>query len=85
VPDAGAPNYALVNVEYTSGAGTTVGLPYVEAPSRCGSGGGWYYDVDPSTGAIPSAILVCPSSCSVLGSDPYGQVNIVLGCTTVAR
>jgi hypothetical protein len=85
VPDGGVPDYGMVNVEYTTAAGVTTGLAYVESAARCGTGSGWYYDVDPSMGATPSAIYVCPSTCSTLGSDTNGKIDVVLGCLTIAR
>jgi hypothetical protein len=85
VPDSGMPNFNLVNVEYTSGSGAATGLAYVESSSRCGTGTGWYYDVDPMSGATPTAILVCPSTCTALGKDAKGRVDVVIGCQTVTR
>lgn len=67
-----------VNVVYTpSSTGAADTIPSVGSSDRCGAEG-WYYD-DP---ANPSVILLCPSSCTLLGSDPGGRVNIAYGCAT---
>jgi hypothetical protein len=85
VPDGGVPEYDSLNVEYTSGAGVSSGLPYVETAARCGAGGGWYYDADPAGGATPSAILVCPTTCSTLQGDVKGRVDVIIGCQTITK
>jgi len=85
VPEGGIPDYGEVNVQYTSGAGASSGVPYVKASAQCGTGGGWYYNTDPALGGTPSAILVCPTTCSTLQNDPKGQIEVVLGCQTVTR
>jgi hypothetical protein len=85
VPEGGIPNYGQVNVEYTSSAGVSSGLPYVETAAKCGAGGGWYYDTDPAQGGTPSAILVCPTTCSTLQGDTTGRVDVVVGCQTITR
>ena len=85
VPESGVPDYTSVNVEYTSGAGVASGVPYVRASSNCGTASGWYYDVDPAGGSTPSAIFVCPGTCSTLQSDAKGRVDVVIGCETVTR
>jgi hypothetical protein len=85
IPDSGMADFTRVNVEYTTGAGVSTGIPYVQSSSRCGSSTGWYYDVDPMTGATPSAIFVCPSTCTTLGADTKGRVDVVIGCQTIAR
>ena len=85
LPEGGVPDYDQVNVQYTSGAGVSSGLPYVETAAKCSTGGGWYYNADPSQGGTPSAILVCPTTCSTLQNDSKGSVSVVLGCQTITR
>ena len=85
LPEGGIPNYGQVNVEYTTGAGASSGLVYVETAAKCGAGGGWYYDADPAKGGTPSAILVCPTTCSTLQGDSTGRVDVVVGCQTITR
>jgi hypothetical protein len=83
VPTTGTPDYNKVNVEYTSGAGQKVVLPYVKSPANCGTTGGWYYDVDPATGGKPTTILLCDNTCTVLKSAAgQGSVEILQGCLT---
>ena len=83
--DGGVPDYFAVNVQFTSGAGQTVTIGNVHDRAACSpTKGGWYYDVDPSTGATPQTINICPTACTQLQSDPAGRVDILLGCTTVA-
>ncbi len=85
IPESGMPNYGDVNVVFTTSAGVSSGLPYVTASTRCGTSGGWYYDVDPAGGGTPNAILVCPTTCSNLQSDTSGRIDVVLGCQSVTR
>jgi hypothetical protein len=85
LPDSGMPDFTRVNVEYTSGAGVQSGLPYVESAARCGTGGGWYYDTDPTQGGTPRALFVCPTTCSTLTADTKGRVDVVIGCQTITR
>lgn len=86
LPEAGGnADYGKINVQYTPGAGAATGLPYVESPARCGTGGGWYYDVDPAEGGTPSAVIVCPTTCTTLQNDSMGRVDVVIGCQTVTR
>jgi hypothetical protein len=86
VPDSGLPDYEKVNVQFTSGTGAPVTVPYVETAASCGATtGGWYYDVDPKGGGTPKAILVCTTTCSALKGDATGTIGVVLGCQTIAR
>jgi hypothetical protein len=72
-----------VNVQF-SAAGTAEVLPYVASADNCGvTQGGWYYDLDPSSGGVPTKILVCPSTCDAFQNTADGQVEIALGCETV--
>jgi hypothetical protein len=85
-PSSGIPNYGEVNVQYTAGTGAVTTIPYVESAARCdATAGGWYYNVDPSEGGTPSAILMCPATCTTLKADAKGRVDVVLGCQTVVR
>jgi hypothetical protein len=85
LPDGNIPDFTRVNVQYTSGTGVKTALPYVASAAACGSGSGWHYDVDPTNGATPSAIDVCPATCSTLQGDARGRVDVVIGCTTFIR
>jgi hypothetical protein len=81
--DGGSVDYTRVNVQFTSGSGQAVTIGNVKNRSACGSKGGWYYDVDPSTGATPQTISICDTTCSQLQADGAGQVDILLGCMTM--
>jgi hypothetical protein len=86
VPEAPAGetlDYNLVNVQF-SAAGSTEVLGYVVSADNCGiTQGGWYYDVDPAGGGVPTRIIVCPSTCNTFQGTASGQVEIALGCETV--
>ena len=60
-----------------------VSIGRVPNAAACTEAGGWYYDVDPSTGATPKTISICDTTCNALKDDPGGQVDILLGCKTV--
>jgi hypothetical protein len=85
VPTAkGLPDFNKLNVQYTSGSGGVSTVGYVETSAHCSAQtGGWYYDVDPAEGGVPSEILMCPETCTAFKGDAHGKVNIVLGCQTV--
>jgi hypothetical protein len=82
-PAAGNPDFSKINVQVTSGSGAASTIPYVESPGNCDpTVGGWYYNVDPAEGGVPTTIGMCPVSCSTLKADTTGRVDIVLGCKT---
>jgi hypothetical protein len=84
VADGGQIDYYSVNVEFTTGSGQTVTIGNVKNRASCSATqGGWYYDVDPTTGATPRTISICDTSCNQLKADVTGQVNILLGCKTI--
>jgi len=71
---------ALVNVQFTTGADTTT-VPGVSDATACDpAAGGWYYD-NPAT---PTRILACDQTCGQFKAALDGQVNVVLGCPTIA-
>jgi len=73
-------DYNEVNVEYTpSGGGMPQTIPKVNSEAECPPTGGWYYD----DASPPSQIILCPASCDQLSADTEGEVNIVLGCTSI--
>jgi hypothetical protein len=82
MPSSGSPDYSKINVSLTSG-GSTSTVYYVETASACDAKtGGWYYDVDPAQGGMPTTIEMCPASCTALKADATGQVDVILGCKT---
>jgi hypothetical protein len=84
-PANGTPDYEKVNVELTSGSGKTL-IANKKSAQGCDAAGGWSYDVDPSTGATPTKIVLCPATCdAVKQSSGAAQVDIVLGCKTIVK
>ncbi len=81
VPSMGTPDYGAVNVQYTpGGGGSPVVIPNVPSAAQCpANGDAWYYD-NPTS---PTQIILCGSSCSKVGADTTGKIDIVLGCSTV--
>jgi hypothetical protein len=82
--DGGALDYFKVNVQFTSGSGQTVTIGNVKNRAACSAAaGGWYYDVDPNSGAVPQTISICDTSCTQMRADPAGRVDVLLGCMTM--
>ena len=82
-PRKDALDYGKVNVRFGKSAGQE-DVPYVASADRCDPArGGWYYDVDPATGATPTRVVVCPSTCQAFKADPNAKVDLVFGCKTV--
>ncbi|MBC8133482.1 MAG: hypothetical protein H7X95_10925, partial [Deltaproteobacteria bacterium] len=83
-PTTGAIDFGKVNVQFTNGAGATTTIGHANTKATCDPvRGGWFYDVDPSTGAKPTSIVACDSTCAQFQSDMAGRVDIVLGCVTI--
>ena len=68
-----------VNFVYTPTGGSPMTIVNVGSMAGCGGGPGWYYD-DP---AAPTKIIVCPATCTTLGGDPSGKVEVEVGCSTI--
>jgi hypothetical protein len=82
--DGGQIDYFSVNVQFTSGSGQAITVGNVKDRASCSATkGGWYYDVDPATGAAPQTISICDTSCAQMKADPAGRIDILLGCKTV--
>lgn len=69
-----------VNVDYRPGGdGAPVSFGQVASLADCTQQkGGWYYD-DPQA---PAKILLCPSTCDAVQSDPKAKIEVLLGCAT---
>jgi hypothetical protein len=67
-----------VNVIHTAADGSSTTIPFVMSAGAC-AGPGWYYD-DP---VAPTKIELCDASCSVVGTDTTGRIDIALGCAAV--
>ncbi|NUO52454.1 MAG: VWA domain-containing protein [Polyangiaceae bacterium] len=82
-PDGELEDFNKVNVEYLAGGmDPGVQIPKVAGPADCPpSGLGWYYDDE----AAPEEIILCPATCDEVQSDLTAELNIVLGCQTIAE
>lgn len=81
-PAEGAVDFSKVNVQYTPGGGAATPLVKVAGEADCGAAtDAWYYDDD----AAPKKIVVCPKACEVLEADAQGQINVLIGCSTIVR
>ncbi len=76
-------DYRRFNLRLTTSAGVEP-LRYVRAPESCpASGGGWYFDFDPTTsGGKPGRVITCPVSCRAFQADPAPRVDVLFGCPT---
>jgi hypothetical protein len=83
LPASGTPDYGNVNVQYIPNPGAMpVLIPKVADKSQCpSSGDAWYYD----NNAAPTHIILCDSTCKSLLASSSGEVDVLLGCATVAR
>ena len=82
IPAGVGADFKKVNVNVTIGGSSSV-VPYVGSAAACDPAkGGWYYDVDPSTGT-PKKILLCGGTCKPLQADAAAKIEIAVGCATV--
>lgn len=77
-PDGRRLDYDAVNVVLDGDQRVT--LPRVDNASRCAGTAGWYYDVDPASGA-PSRLNVCKAACDRV--DSAAKLRVEVGCETV--
>jgi hypothetical protein len=69
---------ARVNVNLTTAIGKST-LPQLPNAAACADMPGWYYD----NPADPANIILCPSTCDAVSTDPMSTLEILLGCLTV--
>jgi von Willebrand factor type A domain len=81
-PAMGSVNFDRVNVTTTAPNASATQIPYRVSEAGCGDNTGWYYDVDPVTGATPTKITLCKNSCEAIKSAPRTKVNVLVGCKT---
>jgi hypothetical protein len=82
ISTTGTPDYSLVNVEYHPGDKSAAQMfGQVTDASKCTSGStkAWYYD----NATSPTQIILCPATCNIVEADTTGEVDVVLGCTTI--
>lgn len=82
-PKMGKPDFDSVNVQYAPGDGSAaVVLPKVKDKASCpAAGNAWFYD----NSAAPKQIILCDATCTKVAADAKGQIDILLGCATVAQ
>jgi hypothetical protein len=81
--DGGELDYGKVNMVYTTSSGQKSTLYYVGNQAGCDpQDGGWYYDADPSSGAVPTKMIVCDTNCGVFKTTG-GELDVKMGCETV--
>lgn len=75
-------DFGKVNVEHTPPNSTTPNtILYVANAEGCDPmTGGWYYDIDPAGGGIPTKLVMCGSTCTLFKQG--GEVGISVGCKT---
>ena len=84
--EAGPQDLDKVNVQHTDGAGKQELLGYKKNAAGCGTGPGWYYDVDPATGGMPTKIILCSSTCDAVKVESgAAKIEILLGCKTLVK
>jgi hypothetical protein len=82
----GSLDYGAVNVKYTPQGKPAQTVGYVGSLANCDpTKGGWYYDVDPTSGATPTKIIMCKKTCDAFSAATGGQVDIEVGCATIIQ
>jgi len=66
----------LINVNYSSGDGSSKELGYVASQAACGADLAWYYD-DPVN---PTQIHLCDEACKTVKADQMATLEILAGC-----
>ncbi len=78
-PDGTVLDTESVNVRYANSVGVSVLLGNISGAEECANvEGGWYYD-DVET---PTAIVVCPDTCTLLQEGGGSNVQALFGCET---
>ena len=84
--EAGQQDFDKVNVQHTDGAGKQELLGYKANAAACGTGPGWYYDVDPAAGGMPTKIILCGSTCDAVKVESgAAKIEILLGCKSLVK
>jgi hypothetical protein len=81
--DGGMADLSKVNVQFVPGSGgQTQVFPQVQDKAHCPTtGDAWYYD----NAAAPTQILLCDSTCGTVRADSGGEIDVLVGCTTVIQ
>jgi hypothetical protein len=73
-------DFHKINVLRSSNNGQPETLTYDPGcGAAAGSGSGWHYDNQQN----PTAIVLCPDSCTAIQTDATSQLSVELGCVTV--
>ncbi len=57
--------------------------PMSRSADRCDpTKGGWYYDVDPTTGTAPARVIMCDATCTRYRPEATAKVELLFGCKT---
>jgi hypothetical protein len=81
-PTTGTLDFMKVNVRVTGGA-NVLDLGYAGGLQQCDPvKGGWYYDLDPSTGT-PTRVIMCEATCRRFKAEPATTIELRYGCQTV--
>lgn len=84
--EAGQQDFDKVNVQHTDGGGKQELLGYKANAAACGTGPGWYYDVDPATGGMPTKIILCGATCDAVKVESgAAKIDILLGCKSLVK
>ena len=80
-PSGDEVDFDKVNLVLATDSATTL-IPRVPSETECDADrGGWFYDLEPSTGD-PRRILTCPESCKAFKTAAIGAAKLELGCTS---
>ena len=75
-------DFDKVNLRVQSGGGSEE-IAYVRSADRCDPArGGWYYDVDPTTGTAPTRVIMCDVTCKKYRPEATAKVDLLFGCKT---
>jgi len=66
----------LVNIEYTTAAGTVTKVGPTQANADCASANGWQYSKD------GKSINLCGKTCTDVKADKGGKIQVLFGCPT---
>jgi hypothetical protein len=77
-PDGSSVDFAKVNLVLRVGGARILVFDQVADSAACDGLQAWHYD-DASN---PVQLVLCPQACSLAGSDPDSQVQLLTGCDT---
>jgi hypothetical protein len=55
-------------------------LPYRGSEADCRGATGWFFDVDPNLGNVPSKINLCKQSCDAARATPLAKIDVSIAC-----